>query len=118
MGVALELLGGLVPEEFHGVPALDQRLAFGGEAFEFDRADSGAVLFPLAALLRLLVAEPEIRSSTILLNNFTSAEVIFHLLGRYAHVTCHSRGEKRYTKCVQNGRSFVGFGASTMLICS
>ena len=35
--------------------ALDQRLPFGGEAFEFDRADLRAVLFPLAALLRLLV---------------------------------------------------------------
>ena len=55
MGVALELVGGLVAEEFHAVSALDQRLAFGGEAFEFDRADLGAVLFLLAALLRLLV---------------------------------------------------------------
>jgi hypothetical protein len=55
VGVALELLGGLVAEEVHAVPALDQRLAFGGEAFEFDRADFGAVLFPLAALLHLLV---------------------------------------------------------------
>jgi hypothetical protein len=27
----------------------------GGEAFEFDRANFGAILFPLAALLRLLV---------------------------------------------------------------
>ena len=55
MGVALELVGGLVAEELHAVPALDQRLPFGGEAFEFDRADFGAVLFLLAALLRLLV---------------------------------------------------------------
>src|SRR5208282_1236388 len=55
MGVALELVGGLIAEEFHAVAAFDQRLTFGGEAFEFDRADFGAVLFFLAALLRLLV---------------------------------------------------------------
>lgn len=30
-------------------------MPLGGEAFEFDRADLGAVLFLLAALLRLLV---------------------------------------------------------------
>ena len=55
MGVALELVGGLVAEELHAVAAFDQRLPLGGEAFEFDRADLGAVLFLLAALLRLLV---------------------------------------------------------------
>ena len=54
-GVALELVGGLVAEELHAVAALDQRLPLGGEAFQFDRADFGAVLFLLAALLRLLV---------------------------------------------------------------
>ena len=53
--VALELVGGLVAEELHAVAALDQRLPLGGEAFELDRADLGAVLFLLAALLRLLV---------------------------------------------------------------
>ena len=37
------------------VAALDQRLTFGGEAFEFDRSDLRAILFLLAALLRLLV---------------------------------------------------------------
>ena len=37
------------------VAPLDQRHALGGEALEFDRADLGAVLFALAALLRLLV---------------------------------------------------------------
>lgn len=34
-GVALELLGGLVAEEFHAVAPLDQRMSHGGEAFEF-----------------------------------------------------------------------------------
>ena len=53
--VALELFGGLVAEEFKAVPAFDQRHSLGGEAFEFDRADFGAVLFFLAAPLRLLV---------------------------------------------------------------
>ena len=55
MGVALELVGGLVAEELHAVAAFDQRLPLGREAFEFDRADLGAVLFLLAALLRLFV---------------------------------------------------------------
>ena len=54
-GVALEVLGGLVAEELHGVAALDQRHALGREALQFDRADLGAVLLPLAAPLRLLV---------------------------------------------------------------
>ena len=39
----------------NAVAAFDQRLPLGGEAFQFDRADFGAVLFLLAALLRLLV---------------------------------------------------------------
>jgi len=39
----------------HAVAALDHHLTFGGEAFEFDRADLRAVLFLLAMLLRLLV---------------------------------------------------------------
>ena len=54
-GVALELVGGLVAEELHAVAALDQRLPLGDEALEFDRADFRAVLFLLAAPLRLLV---------------------------------------------------------------
>ena len=37
------------------VAALDQRHALGGEALQFDRADLGAILFALAAPLRLLV---------------------------------------------------------------
>ena len=53
--MALELFGGLVAEEFHAVPAFDQRLPLGREALQFDRADFGAVLFLLAAPLRLLV---------------------------------------------------------------
>ncbi len=52
---ALELVGGLVAEEFHAVAAFDQRLALAGEAFQLDRADFRAILFPLAAFLRLLV---------------------------------------------------------------
>jgi len=53
--VALELVGGLVAEEFYGVAALDQHHPFGGQAFQLDRADSWAILFLLAALLRLLI---------------------------------------------------------------
>ena len=54
-GVACEVVGRLVAEELHAVAPLDQRHALGGEALEFDRADFGAVLLALAALLRLLV---------------------------------------------------------------
>ena len=50
-----EVFGGLVAEEFHAVATLDQCQALGREALQFDRADFGAVLFALAALLRLLV---------------------------------------------------------------
>jgi hypothetical protein len=53
--VAFELLGGLVAEEFHRVPALDQRPALRGQALQFDRANFGAVLLLLAAKLRLFV---------------------------------------------------------------
>jgi len=53
--VTLELVGGLVAEELHAVPALDEGLPLGGETLQFDRADLGAILFLLAALLRLLV---------------------------------------------------------------
>ena len=55
MGVALELVGGLIAEELHAVSALDERLPFGGEALQFDRADFGAVLLLLAPPLRLLI---------------------------------------------------------------
>ena len=54
-GVANEVFGGLVAEELHGVAALDQGHALGGEALQFDRADFGAILVALAALLRLFV---------------------------------------------------------------
>ena len=37
------------------VAAFDQGHALGGEAFQLDRADLGAVLFALTAPLRLLV---------------------------------------------------------------
>ena len=50
-----ELFGGLVAEEFHAVPALDEGLSLRREALQFDRADFRAVLFLLAAPLRLLV---------------------------------------------------------------
>ena len=53
--MALELLGGLVAKELHAVPALDERLPLCREAFKFDRADFRAVLFLLAAPLRLLI---------------------------------------------------------------
>ena len=47
--------GGVVAHEFEGVAAFDQREALGDQALEFDRLDLGAVLFGLAAALRLLV---------------------------------------------------------------
>ena len=53
--MALELIGGLVAEEFHAVAAFNQRHALGDEAFEFDGADLRAVLLLLAAPLRLFV---------------------------------------------------------------
>jgi hypothetical protein len=45
----------MVAKELHAVAALDQRLSLGDEALELDRADFGAVLFLLAAPLRLLI---------------------------------------------------------------
>ena len=54
-GMAGEVVGRLVAEVFHAVASLDQRHALGREALQFDRADFGAVLVALAALLRLLV---------------------------------------------------------------
>jgi hypothetical protein len=54
-GVAGEVFGGLVAEVFHAVAPLDQRHTLGGKTLQFDRADFGAVLVALAALLRLLI---------------------------------------------------------------
>ena len=54
-GMAGEVFGGLVAEVFHAIAAFDQRHALGGETLQFDRADLGAILVALAALLRLLV---------------------------------------------------------------
>ena len=54
-GVACEVFGGLVAEVFHAVTPLNQRHALGSETLQFDRADFGAVLVALAALLRLFV---------------------------------------------------------------
>ena len=53
--MALELVGGVVAEELHAVAALDERLPFGDQALQFDRADFRAVLFLLTAPLRLLI---------------------------------------------------------------
>ena len=55
-GRSLVELGGVVADEFEGVAALDQADALIDQAFELDRLDLGAVLFGLAAALRLLVA--------------------------------------------------------------
>ena len=54
-GMALEGLGCVVAKELHAVAALDQRLPFGDKALELHRADLRAVLFLLAAPLRLLI---------------------------------------------------------------
>jgi hypothetical protein len=53
--VALELLGGLVAEEFHAVAAPDERRPLRQQAFELDRANLRAVLFLLTALLGVLI---------------------------------------------------------------
>src|SRR5258708_23745350 len=54
-GMAWEVVGRLVAEVFHAVTPLDQCHALGRETLEFDRADFGAILIALAALLRLFV---------------------------------------------------------------
>ena len=54
--MALELLGGLVAEELHGIAAFDEGKPVGEQAFEFDRTDFRAVLLLLAALLGVFVA--------------------------------------------------------------
>jgi hypothetical protein len=53
--VALEVVGGLIAEEFHRVAALDKGQALRCKALEFDGADLRAVLLFLAAPLPLLV---------------------------------------------------------------
>ena len=55
-GRGFEEFGGMVAEEFEGVAAFEQADALIEQPFEFDRLDLGAVLFGLAAPLRLLVA--------------------------------------------------------------
>ena len=54
-GVRLEARGGCVAELFQALAPFDQGDALADQAFEFDRADFRAVLFLLAAFLRLLV---------------------------------------------------------------
>src|SRR5437899_2444687 len=54
-GLAGKVFDGLVAEEFHDIAAFDQTHALGGESLQFDRADLGAILVALAALLRLFV---------------------------------------------------------------
>ena len=51
----LEAGGGRVTELFQAFAPFDQGDALADQAFEFDRADFRAVLFLLAAFLRLLV---------------------------------------------------------------
>ena len=59
----LEEFGGHVREDVEGVALLDQADAFGGQAFELDGSDFGAVLFVLAAALQILVVvEPALRA--------------------------------------------------------
>ena len=53
--MALELLGGLVAEELHAVPALDERLPLRGERRSSSTERISSLLFLLAAPLRLLV---------------------------------------------------------------
>src|SRR5258708_17502487 len=57
MGSSLtgEVFGGLVPEQFHDIAAVNQAHALGSETLQFDRADLGTILVALAALLRLLI---------------------------------------------------------------
>ena len=53
--MALELLGGLVAEELHGIAAVDEGKPLGQQAFELDRTDFRAVLLLLAALLGVFI---------------------------------------------------------------
>ena len=54
-GGGFEQLADIVADKFEGVAAFDQSHALGDQAFELDRFDFGAVLFGLAAALRLFV---------------------------------------------------------------
>ena len=53
--MALELVGSEVAEQLHAVVAFDEREPLGHEALQFDRPNLRAVLFLLAALLRVLI---------------------------------------------------------------
>ena len=53
--MALEVFCGLIAHQLEGIAALDHSLPFGGEAFEFYRLHLRAILFALAAALRLLI---------------------------------------------------------------
>jgi len=55
MGVAFEVLGGLVAHEFESIAAFDQRLPFGREPLQLDGFHFGAILLALRAPLRQLV---------------------------------------------------------------
>ena len=52
--MALEVLGGLIAHQLEGVATLDHGLSFGGETFEVHRLHLRAILFALAAALRLV----------------------------------------------------------------
>jgi hypothetical protein len=53
--MALEEVGGVVAEEFHGVAPFDEGQALCQQALKLDRADFRAVLLLLAALLGALI---------------------------------------------------------------
>ena len=55
VGVALEVLGGLVAHQFEGVAPFEKGLDLCRQAFEFDRLDLRAILFALEAPLGDLV---------------------------------------------------------------
>ncbi|MEY9796384.1 hypothetical protein ABH984_004399 [Bradyrhizobium ottawaense] len=56
MGVAFELVGGLVAHQLEGVASLDQCLTFRRQALQFDGFHLAAVLFALGALLGQFIA--------------------------------------------------------------
>jgi hypothetical protein len=53
VGVAFELVGGLVAHQLEGVASLDQRLPFGRQALQFDKSCNKAAPFssPSAAIM-------------------------------------------------------------------
>lgn len=53
--MGLEEVGGEIAHAFIGVALFGECDAFGGEPFEFDRADFGAVLISLRAFLGLFI---------------------------------------------------------------